>query len=120
MKELIENIRNDFRVNSFRSGLILFFYRNLNYLHYRVNKLIGRVILKVLNILWEILKMLLNINCQISYKARIGFNIRLPHIGEGVIISSKAEIGNNVTIYHQVTIGVNEFLADDKQKNCYR
>ena len=124
MKNLMYNIKMDFRINSFRSGLILFFYRILNYIHYKFNNLISRFFLKVLNILWEIFKIVLNINCQISYKACIGSNIKLPHIGQGVIISPKAKIGNNVTIYHQVTIGVNEFLNDDKQKiiignNCY-
>lgn len=74
--------------------------------------------------LWELLKVLLNINCQISYKANIGNNIRLPHIREGVVISSKATIGDNVTIFYQVTIGVKENLPLDTQAiiigdNCY-
>jgi serine O-acetyltransferase len=65
--------------------------------------------------IWEVTKIILNINCQISYMATIGSNIRLPHIAEGVIISPKAEIGNYVTIFHQVTIGINESLSEEKQ-----
>ena len=75
-------------------------------------------------VFWEFIKIILNINCQISYKACIGSNIRLLHIGEGVVISSKAIIGNNVTIYHQVTLGINEFLPVEEQRvvvgcDCY-
>ncbi|MFC4386582.1 serine O-acetyltransferase [Gracilibacillus marinus] len=44
-------------------------------------------------------------NSEIHYPTKIGENLKLPHGGKGVIISSKAIIGNNVTIYHQVTIG---------------
>ena len=124
IKKLIEDIKVDFGINSFRSGLILYHYRVLNYLYFRFNNIFGKLLTKVVSFTWELLKMLLNINCQISYKARIGSNIRLPHIGEGVVISSKATIGNNVTIYHQVTIGINESLKGKIQEiiigdNCY-
>lgn len=61
------------------------------------------------------LKSILNINCQISHKAKIGYNIRLPHIANGVVISSKAIIGDNVTLFHQVTIEINENLSPQEQ-----
>ena len=72
----------------------------------------------------NILYLILRINEQISYEAKIGNNIRLPHCAMGVVISSKAIIGDNVTIYHQVTIGVNENKPEDKKQveicdNCY-
>lgn len=122
--QLLEYIKEDFRINSFRSGLILCAYRIINYTHKEFNNFFGKILTKILNSIWDVIKMLLNINCQISYKATIGANIRLLHIGEGVIISSKSVIGNNVTIYHQVTIGINEFLKSENQKivigdNCY-
>ena len=34
------------------------------------------------------------------------------------MISSKASIGNGVTIYHQVTVGVNENLPIERQSIC--
>ena len=42
----------------------------------------------------------------------------------GVVVSPKAKIGNNITIYHQVTIGVKEGIPKDLQRiivkdNCY-
>lgn len=63
-------------------------------------------------------------DAQISYKATLGNYIRLPHRAMGVVISSKAIIGNHVTIFHHVTIGVNEGLTKEKRKieigdNCY-
>lgn len=42
--------------------------------------------------------------CIISPKADIGENLKLPH-PIGVVIGSGAKIGNNVTIYQNVTIG---------------
>lgn len=58
----------------------------------------------------------MNLHCQISYKAQIGSHIRLPHQGDGVIISAHAVIESHVTIYHQVTIGINEFLEPHNRK----
>lgn len=124
MKSIISNLTNDFKLNSFRSGVIILMYRILNSIYYQYNNKLGKVVLFFLSTMWELLKMIMNINCQISYKAKIGNGLRLPHIAEGVIISSKAQIGENVTIYHQVTIGVNEKLDIDEQRiivgdNCY-
>ncbi|WP_418790832.1 hypothetical protein [Phosphitispora sp. TUW77] len=121
---MIKNVIQDFKVNSFRSGVILFFYRLISTIYYKFDNLLGKVLVRLINFIWEVLKMIMNINCQISYKAQIGSNIRLLHIGEGVIISAKAIIGNDVSIYHQVTIGINEFLPLNEQKivignNCY-
>lgn len=67
---------------------------------------------------------LLGIDAQISYKAVLGDYIRFPHKAMGVVISPKAIIGNHVSIFHHVTIGVNESLPKDRQKieignNCY-
>lgn len=45
-------------------------------------------------------------NAELSPVCSIGDNLKIVHGGNGVIISSQAVIGNNVTIYHQVTIGV--------------
>jgi serine O-acetyltransferase len=122
--ELLKIIRADFKLNSFRSALILFFHRFINHIYLKYSGLTSKFIIKILIIVWEVLKAFLNINCQISYKAKIGKNIRLPHIAVGVVISSKAIIGDNVTIFHQVTIGVKEDIEENMQNiiigdNCY-
>ncbi len=42
--------------------------------------------------------------CVISPRAKIGENLRLPH-PRGVIVGVGVEIGNNVTIYQNTTLG---------------
>ncbi len=42
--------------------------------------------------------------CVISPRAKIGENLKLPHPG-GVIIGVGVQIGNNVTIYQNTTLG---------------
>ncbi|PQJ83506.1 serine acetyltransferase [Aliivibrio sifiae] len=70
------------------------------------------------------IKRIFNIPSQISYKCKLGYKIRLPHKGDGVIISKYAEVGDNVTIYHQVTLGINENKNEIERKiiignDCY-
>lgn len=112
---MLKNIYIDLKINSFRSGLILMCYRLLNHVYLHHKSFLGNFLLKIMNMTWELLKIMLNINCQISYKAKLGHNLRLPHIAEGVIISPKANVGNYCTIFHQVTIGVNESLSEEEQ-----
>jgi serine O-acetyltransferase len=45
-------------------------------------------------------------NAEIPGQTRIGPRLRLPHGGRGVVIHPAVEIGADVTIFHQVTIGV--------------
>ena len=45
--------------------------------------------------------------CYISPKAKIGKNLKLPH-PNGVVIGAEAIIGDNVTVYQNVTIGRKE------------
>lgn len=139
-KNLLNSIILDKKNNSFRSFIILFFYRLMNYISNIKNNLTQRLIdmpvhtytylcvcsflLFLLNFLKELSFFILRIDTQISEKARIGDNIRLPHSGNGVIISSKAIIEDNITIYHQVTIGINELKPKEEQlvivrKNSY-
>ena len=104
----------DFKLNSFRSFLILLFYRITN-LFYR-KKLYFLV--SLVSLLFNIIKVLFSIQSQISHKAKIGRRIRLPHIGFGVVISAKAVIGDGVTIYHLVTIGIDEFKCKKDDTAC--
>jgi serine O-acetyltransferase len=45
---------------------------------------------------------------EIPARCQIGAGLRLPHHANGVIIHPDASIGDDVTIFHQVTIGINE------------
>lgn len=49
---------------------------------------------------------LLLIGADIPKRTRIGKGLRLPHGGRGVILHPETVIGEDVTIYHRVTIGV--------------
>jgi serine O-acetyltransferase len=111
---MIDTIKEDFKNNSFRSFLILFLYRITNSAY--VNR--NYIQVKIINIIFFIVKVVFSIQSQISYKAKIGRNIRLPHVGFGVVVSSKAKIGDNVTIYHLVTIGINERKCTKKNEVC--
>lgn len=69
-------------------------------------------------ILWRI-----TINKQNHYpfETEIGGGIRLPH-NLGIIISGMASIGENCTIYHQVTIGIDELKSSKAPvigNNCF-
>lgn len=44
-------------------------------------------------------------SCDIPCTVSIGKRMHLPHFGLGVVIHPKAIIGDDVTIYQQVTIG---------------
>ena len=50
---------------------------------------------------------------EISSKSSIGSGLRLPHLHD-ITVSEFAEIGDNCTIFHQVTIGVNERRSTKK------
>ena len=86
----------------------LIIYRLGNYCYYNNHK----IWLKLFKFLNRI--MIINKHCsEIKFQSKIGYGIRIPHLN-GIIISAYAEIGNNCTIYHQVTIGANENKDDYK------
>lgn len=119
-RKLFLNIIRDKQINSFRSFIVLFFYRIMNYLFFCKKY----KILFFVRLIKDIVFVITGITSQISYKAHLGSNIRLPHCAMGVVISSKAVIYDNQTIFHGVTIGINENKSINNQKiiikeNCY-
>ena len=57
---------------------------------------------------------------EIHPKAQIGKNLFIDH-GMGVVIGETSEIGNNVTIYHNVTLGgIAPSINADNQRNMKR
>lgn len=56
-------------------------------------------------------------SCDIPISVKGGKGLFLPHNGLGVVINSKAVIGNNCTIYQNVTIGGNGKIVDGKVTN---
>ena len=57
---------------------------------------------------------------EIHPKAKIGKNLFIDH-GMGVVIGETSEIGDNVTIYHMVTLGgISPSVNSDDQRNIKR
>ena len=57
---------------------------------------------------------------EIHPKAKIGKNLFIDH-GMGVVIGETSQIGNNVTIYHAVTLGgISPSIDSDSQRDLKR
>ena len=57
---------------------------------------------------------------EIHPKAKIGKNLFIDH-GMGVVIGETSEIGDNVTIYHSVTLGgISPSIDSDSQRDVKR
>lgn len=96
-------LRKDFsRNSSIRSRIVCLIvrFRKNKYCHW---------IFRFINLLFVVLPYGIEIECG----ENIGAGMRLPHLS-GIIIHDTAIIGEDVTIFQQVTIGVNEH---DKYKS---
>ena len=89
----------------------VFFHRLANFFSTAKFDLIARVISQFSRFLTGI---------EIHPKARIGKNLFIDH-GMGVVIGETSEIGDNVTIYHMVTLGgIAPSINSDNQRNVKR
>jgi len=89
----------------------VFFHRIANFFSIAKFDLIARMISQLSRFLTGI---------EIHPKAKIGKNLFIDH-GMGVVIGETSEIGNNVTIYHMVTLGGISPSVDSKdQRNIKR
>tara|TARA_Y100001970_G_scaffold207180_1_gene252387 strand:- start:2 stop:583 length:582 start_codon:yes stop_codon:yes gene_type:complete len=103
MKEFLESIKNRDPAAKSKLSLILtypgvkavFLHRIANFFAIAQLDLIARIISQFSRFLTGI---------EIHPKAKIGKNLFIDH-GMGVVIGETSEIGNNVTIYHMVTLG---------------
>lgn len=46
---------------------------------------------------------------QLDPRATVGPGLRLPHGGNGIVLNASAELGRDVVLFQQVTIGVDPF-----------
>jgi len=89
----------------------IFFHRIANFFCLAKFDLISRMISQLSRFLTGI---------EIHPKAKIGKNLFIDH-GMGVVIGETSEIGDNVTIYHGVTLGgISPSIDSDKQRNVKR
>ena len=89
----------------------IFFHKIANFFAIAKFDLIARIISQFSRFLTGI---------EIHPKAKIGKNLFIDH-GMGVVIGETSEIGNNVTIYHMVTLGgISPSINSDSQRETKR
>ena len=89
----------------------VFFHRIANFFSVAKFDLIARIISQFSRFLTGI---------EIHPKANIGKNLFIDH-GMGVVIGETSDIGDNVTIYHMVTLGgISPSIESDNQRNVKR
>lgn len=86
--------------------LSLIIYRFGHYVH-SLKILPIRFLLNVLCRILEFIFIKIAHHSELHVRCKIGKNINFPHGLNGIVIHPNAVIGDNVTIYHQVTIGEN-------------
>ena len=86
----------------------VFFYRIANFFHLAGFHLFARIISQLIRFFTGI---------EIHPGAKIGKNLFIDH-GMGVVIGETSEIGNNVTIYHAVTLGgISPSIDSERQRH---
>ena len=89
----------------------VFFHRIANFFAIAKFNLIARIISQFSRFLTGI---------EIHPNAKIGKNLFIDH-GMGVVIGETSDIGDNVTIYHMVTLGgISPSINSDDQRNTKR
>jgi len=86
----------------------VFFHRVSSFFHLAGFHLLARIISQITRFFTGI---------EIHPGAKIGSNLFIDH-GMGVVIGETSEIGNNVTIYHAVTLGgISPSIDSERQRN---
>lgn len=102
MLELKEDIKANQEI---RTKFFFYLYR---YGHYFNDKKSHNYIFKCFDIFTRLIyRLTVNKYNHIPLETVIGGGLRCPHL-MGIIIAGNAVIGNNCTIFHQVTIGIDE------------
>ncbi len=113
MKDVIKFIHMDLERNrDLRNKQFIYIFRWGCYCHANRNRFFFRCADIVFRIL---IKMTVNKINHFPLEIRVGGGLRLPH-RFGIVISGKAEIGENCTIMHQVTIGIDETKSERAPK----
>ncbi len=119
MNEFLESIINRDPAAKSKLSLILtypgvkavFFHKIANFFSVAKFDLIARIISQFSRFLTGI---------EIHPKAKIGRNLFIDH-GMGVVIGETSEIGDNVTIYHMVTLGgISPSINSNEQRKIKR
>lgn len=90
--------------NRIKITIPLIIYRFGNFIFYsNMPKFPKKIILAFLKLI-KLLIIEMPFGLELSFSTKIGAGLRLIHLN-GIVINKHAVIGNNCTIFHQVTIG---------------
>ncbi|WP_410513616.1 DapH/DapD/GlmU-related protein [Paenibacillus sp. BR2-3] len=111
---MFRSLKNDLQANrkNPQTILVLTTYRFGNYVFYQAK---SNMIKKPLWLLYKFMDLIfvrILSNGELHAQAKIGDFLHLPHGLNGIVISHKAVIGSNATIFHQVTIGGRNQLGE--------
>lgn len=96
-----------FSIGGIHGLIVLNNYRIGNWLFYKCNLPVVKNIFWIIYRLFDYFLVRTFLGSEFPAQAKIGKNLKLPHGGKGIIIEKNVVIGDNVTIYHQVTLGIN-------------
>ncbi|MDQ0193692.1 serine O-acetyltransferase [Paenibacillus wynnii] len=111
---MIRSFKTDLKANrkNPQTIMVLFTYRFGNWVHYQLKSKVVKKPLWMLYKLMDLAFVRILSNGELHAQAKIGDALHLPHGLNGIIISHKAVIGRNATIFHQVTIGGRNSLGE--------
>lgn len=113
---MLSTIKADYNRNKInrKAMIIIGIYRIGNRIYYsKMPKLIKKIFLVIIRII-QLIFCEIPFGVEIPFKVKIGKGLRLIHLN-GIIIGSQAQIGENCTIFHQVTIGANEHKLNNRK-----
>ena len=107
---MFKKLKEDYYINNKGKKviIILFIYRLGNKVWNLENKYIRKLLLSILEIIYQIF-VYFPYHIEIPFSAEIDGGLRLPH-QHNIVLNGKVKIGKNCTLYHQVTLGMNDFL----------
>ncbi|HBP62849.1 MAG TPA: serine acetyltransferase [Desulfosporosinus sp.] len=112
---MLSKLKRDYVVNNKgkRVLLIMLIYRLGNKVYYsKYPFLLKKTILSLLNIANKLF-IFYPLNIELPFSCKIGAGFRIVH-QHGIVLNGGVEIGENCTIHHQVTIGINEFSVEKR------
>lgn len=112
----VNNLKRDLEFNKgLLSISVLVTYRFGNWIFYNVNVPVIKQILWLIYKIMDFIFVRVVSSAEIPAQTKIGAGLKLPHGANGVLIHPRAVLGDNVMLFHQVTIGVN-FTAHGTDK----
>lgn len=102
---LKERIWQTYRENKPSGIVTMWIYRYGHFVYYKFKVPLLRQLLLVLYVILDNLWVKLVCSSEFPARCKIGRRLKLPHGANGIIIHGEAVIGDDVVLFHQVTIG---------------